>query len=81
MTQVAAPADAQVNARSWTGALPLNAAMGMMPFLMVDAVLAPTVRAPVTSKIRQRTMACWYVTEREETLVAHAFATSSVRDG
>jgi hypothetical protein len=38
------------------------------------------VRAPVTSKIRQRTMACWYVTEREETLVAQAFATSSVRD-
>ena len=50
-----------------------------MPFLMVEAVLAPTVSAPVTSKIRQRIMACWYVTEREETLVAQAFATSSVK--
>ena len=59
MTQIAAPADAQVKARSWTPALPLNAAMGIIPFLMVEAVLAPTVRAPVTSKIKQRTMACW----------------------
>jgi hypothetical protein len=27
--------------------------------LMVEAVRAPTVRAPVNSKIKQRTIACW----------------------
>lgn len=32
MTQIAAPAAAQVNARSCTGALPLKAEMGMIPF-------------------------------------------------
>jgi hypothetical protein len=50
----------------------------MMPFLMVDAVRAPTASAPVSSKMVHRTMACRYVTDRDDTLVAHAFATSSV---
>jgi hypothetical protein len=77
MTQIAAPADAQVKARSWTPALSLKAEMGMMPFLIVDAVLAPTARAPVISKIRQRIIACRYVTDRDDTLVAQALATSS----
>ena len=76
MTQMEAPAAAQVNASSCTPALSLKAEIGMIPLRMVEAVRAPTVRAPVISKIRQRTMACWYVTERDETLVAHAFATS-----
>lgn len=51
----------------------------MMPFLIVEAVRAPTARAPRSSKIQQRTMAPRYVTERDETLVAQALATSSVK--
>lgn len=58
MTQIAAPAEAQVNARSWTGALSLKAEMGIIPFLIVEAVRAPTVRAPVISNMRHRTIAC-----------------------
>jgi hypothetical protein len=49
-----------------------------MPFLIVEAVRAPTAKAPVISKIKHRTMACRYVTEREDTEVAQALATSSV---
>ena len=48
-----------------------------IPFLIVSAVRAPTAKAPVNSKHRQSTMACRYVTEREETDVAQALATSS----
>ena len=79
MTQIAAPAEAQVKAKSCTGALSLNAEIGMIPFLIVEAVLAPTARAPVISNARQRSIACRYVTERDDTLVAHALATSSVK--
>jgi hypothetical protein len=53
----------------------------LMPFLIVLAVRAPTARAPVNSKMVQRTMACLYVTDRDETLVAHALATSSAGEG
>jgi hypothetical protein len=48
-----------------------------MLFLMVSAVRAPTVMAPTISKMVPRTMAWRYETEREDTDVAHALATSS----
>ena len=54
MTQIDAPAAAQVNARSCTGALPWNAARGIIPFLMVEAVLAPTASAPVISNTKHK---------------------------
>jgi hypothetical protein len=54
MTQMEAPAAAQVKARSWTGALPWKALRGMIPFLMVEAVLAPTASAPVISNIKHK---------------------------
>jgi len=50
-----------------------------IPFLIVEAVRAPTARAPVISKTKHRAMACRYVTDREDTDVAQALATSSVR--
>jgi hypothetical protein len=49
-----------------------------IPFLMVEAVRAPTAKAPVISKTKHRSIACRYVTEREDTEVAQALATSSV---
>lgn len=79
ITQMEAPAEAQAKARSCTGALPLKAAMGIIPFLIVEAVRAPTARAPVNSKTKHSNMAWRYVTERDDTLVAQAFATSSGR--
>lgn len=48
-----------------------------IPFLIVDAVRAPTAKAPVISKTKHKSMACRYVTEREDTEVAQALATSS----
>ena len=51
MTQVDAAARAQVKASIWTPASPLNEALGMIPFLIVSAVLAPTRIAPNISKI------------------------------
>ena len=77
MTQMEAPASAQVNANIWTAASPLKAEFGMMPFLIVSAVRAPTVMAPSISNMVPKTMACRYEMEREETLVAQALATSS----
>ncbi len=53
--------------------------MGMILFLMVEAVRAPTVMAPSISKMAPKTIACRYVMDREETLVAQLLATSSVR--
>lgn len=50
----------------------------MIPFLMVSAVLAPTVIAPSISNIVPNTIACLYEIDLEETLVAQAFATSSI---
>jgi len=98
MTQMAAPAEAQAKARSWTSASSLNALIGILllillaeivyagmcestniPFLIVEAVRAPTAKAPVISKTKHRIMACRYVTDREETEVAQALATSSVK--
>ena len=77
ITQMEAPAEEQAKASSWTPALSPKAWLGMMPFLMVEAVLAPTARAPVISKMVHKIMACLYVTDRDETLVAQALATSS----
>lgn len=51
----------------------------MMPFLMVSAVRAPTVMAPNISKIVSRIIACRYVMDLDETLVAQELATSSIR--
>jgi hypothetical protein len=48
-----------------------------IPFLIVEAVRAPTAKAPVISKIKHKIIACLYVTEREDTEVAQALATSS----
>ena len=78
MTQDEAAARAHANASIWTPALPWKAELGMIPFLMVSAVLAPTVMAPRSSKMVARTMAHLYEMDLEETLVAHEFATSSV---
>lgn len=50
----------------------------MIPFLMVSAVLAPTVIAPNISNMVPNIMACLYVIDLDETLVAQAFATSSL---
>lgn len=49
-----------------------------IPFLIVEAVRAPTAKAPVISKTKHRSMACRYVTDREDTEVAQALATSSI---
>lgn len=78
ITQEEAAASAHVNASICTPAFPWNASFGMIPFLIVSAVRAPTVMAPSISKIVPKIMACRYVMEREETLVAQALATSSV---
>jgi hypothetical protein len=51
----------------------------MMPFLIVSAVLAPTVIAPNISKIVPKTIACLYEMDLDDTLVAQALATSSER--
>lgn len=77
MTQIEAPAEAHAKASSCTPALSPKAEFGIIPFLIVDAVRAPTASAPVISKIRQSIIAWRYVTERDDTLVAQAFATSS----
>ena len=53
----------------------------MIPFLIVSAVRDPTSTAPRTSKIVPRTIACRYETDRDETEVAHALATSSAGQG
>ena len=50
-----------------------------MPFLMVSAVRAPTRMAPSNSKIVPKTMACLYEIDLEDTLVAQALATSSMK--
>lgn len=78
ITQDEAAARAHVNASICTPALSPKAELGMMPFLMVSAVRAPTRMAPSISNIVPNTMACLYVMDLDETLVAHAFATSSV---
>lgn len=46
------------------------------PFLIVDAVLAPTVTAPKNSKIAAARMACFIDKLLDETDVANEFATS-----
>jgi hypothetical protein len=51
--------------------------LGMMPFLIVSAVREPTVMAPSISKMVPKIMAWRYDTERDETDVAQALATSS----
>jgi hypothetical protein len=51
MTHVEAPARAQVKASICTPASPRKEALGMIPFLIVSAVLAPTRIAPSISKI------------------------------
>jgi len=79
ITYEEAAARAQVKASIWTPALPWNAELGMMPFLIVSAVRAPTVIAPSISKIVPNIIACLYVIDLEESLVAHAFATSSIK--
>lgn len=58
MTHEEAAARAQVNASIWTPAFPWNAELGMMPFLMVSAVRAPTKIAPNISNIVPSIMAC-----------------------
>lgn len=78
MTHDEAAARAQVNARIWTLALSRNAELGMMPFLMVSAVRAPTVMAPSISNIVPNIIACLYEIDLDETLVAQALATSSI---
>ncbi len=50
-----------------------------MPFLIVSAVLAPTVMAPSISKMVPKIMACRYEMDLDETLVAQVFATSYTR--
>jgi hypothetical protein len=77
MTQEEAAATAQVNASIWTPELPLKASTAIIPSLMVSAVRDPTVHAPRISNIVANTIAILYDTDLEETLVAHAFATSS----
>ncbi len=77
MTHEEAAARAQVNASIWTPASPLNAELGMIPFLIVSAVRAPTVIAPSISNIVPNIIACLYEIDLDETLVAQAFATSS----
>jgi hypothetical protein len=77
ITHEDAAAKAQVNASIWTLAFSRNAVLGIMTFLIVSAVRPPTVIYPTISKTVPRTMACLYVTDRDETLVAQEFATSS----
>ena len=79
MTQDEAAARAQVKASICTPASLRKAELGMMPFLMVSAVRAPTATAPTVSKMVPHTMAHRYEMERDETDVAHALATSSGR--
>ena len=79
MTQEEAAARAHAKASICTPALPWKAEFGIIPFLMVSAVLAPTVMAPSSSKMVARTMAHLYEMDLEDTLVAHEFATSSGR--
>jgi hypothetical protein len=67
-----------VNASIWIPASPRKADVGMIPFLIVSAVRAPTVIAPNISKTVPNTIACLYVMDLDETLVAQAFATSSI---
>jgi hypothetical protein len=57
ITHEEAAASAMVNANIWTPASPLKAALGMIPFLIVSAVRAPTVMAPSISKMVPSTMA------------------------
>ena len=79
MTQDEAAARAQVKASIWTPALSWKEELGMMPFLMVCAVRAPTVIAPSISNTAPNIIACLYEMDLEETLVAQAFATSSAK--
>jgi hypothetical protein len=79
MTHEDAAARAQVKASIWTLAFSRNAELGMMLFLIVSAVREPTVMAPSISNIVPRTIACLYVIDRDETLVAQEFATSSTK--
>ena len=58
MTHEEAAASAQVNASIWTPALLRKAELGMMPFLIVSAVRAPTVMAPSISNMVPNTIAC-----------------------
>ena len=79
MTHEEAAASAQVNASIWTPALSRKAELGMMPFLIVSAVRAPTVIAPSISNMVPNIIACLYEMDLDETLVAQAFATSSIK--
>ncbi len=79
MTHDDAAARAQVKASICTPALPRKASLGMMPFLMVSAVRAPTVMAPSISKMVPNTMAWRYEMDRDDTDVAQELATSSAR--
>jgi hypothetical protein len=79
MTHEEAAAKAQVKASICTPAFPWKAVLGMMPFLIVSAVRAPTVIAPNISNMVPNIIACLYEIDLEETLVAQAFATSSIK--
>jgi len=79
VTHKDAAARAQVNASIWTPASSRKDELGMMPFLIVSAIRDPTVMAPSISKMVPKIIACLYEMDLDETLVAHAFATSSIK--
>lgn len=67
---------ALTNVSSCSPALPWKIVAGTMPFLMVEAVRAPTVTAPRNSKMAAAMQAWRRVSDFEETEVANELATS-----